>query len=590
MMLTLKQTLTDAVAAAFSACGYDPALGTVTVSNREDLCQFQCNGALAAAKTYRKNPAMIAQEVVAKLQDSPLFGMVAFAPPGFINLNVSDAYLAELAARMDADARHALPKASPARTIVIDYGGPNVAKPLHIGHLRTAIIGEALKRLARFLGHDVIGDVHLGDWGLQMGLIIAGLEEKQPELCYFDEQYTGEYPESAPVTIDDLNALYPEASARSKGDEAFKKKAQRATYDLQNGRRGYVALWKQFLNISVSDLKKSYARLNVSFDQWLGESDAAPYVDEMIEALHAQGLARMSDGALIVDVALPDDKEEIPPIIISKSDGSQLYGTTDLATILQRVRDFDPDEMWYVVDNRQALHFKQVFRTARLAHFVRDDVKLCHIGFGTMNGKDGKPYKTRDGGVMRLSDLIETVTDAARAKMDESNAMADIPDAEKQAEAEKVGIAALKFGDLINQPSKDYVFDMDRFLASEGKTGPYLQYCVVRIASVLRRAQEEGLCPGEILPPESASERALILKLASVGDVLLRAFEEKAPTPICEVLFDIAGVFNRFYHENKILTHEDAARRASWLALLALTQKMMRTLLDILAMDIPDHM
>ncbi len=589
-MLTLKQKLSEIVSAAFSSCGYDESYGGVTVSNREDLCQFQCNGALAAAKFYRKNPVAIAQEIVAALEGNEIFASVTFAPPGFINMNVSDDYLAAYAGEMLCDSRLCLPEADDKKTIVIDYGGPNVAKPLHIGHLRTAIIGEALKRLAKFLGHNVIGDVHLGDWGLQMGLIIAGLESKQPDLCYFDENYNGDYPEECPVTIDDLNALYPEASARSKVDEEFKKTAQKATYDLQNGRRGYVALWKSFLDISVSDLKRSYAKLNVDFDKWLGESDSAPFVDDMITSLKDRGLAYLSDGALIVDVALPDDKEEIPPIIISKSDGSQLYGTTDIATIIQRMRDFNPDEIWYVVDIRQALHFKQVFRATRKAGFVRDDTQLFHIGFGTMNGKDGKPYKTRDGGVMRLSDLIETVSSAALAKMNDSEVMRDVSDEDKRIEAEKVGIAALKFGDLINQPAKDYVFDMDRFLASEGKTGPYLQYCVVRIASVLAKASESNIALGDILPPSSASERALILKLASVGDVLFRAIDEKAPTGICEVLFDIAGVFNRFYHENKILTEEDVARRASWLSLLKLTHKMMTTLLEILAIDIPDHM
>lgn len=589
-MLTLKQKLTQLLSDTFEECGYDRALGVVTVSNREDLCQFQCNGALSGAKIYRKNPAMIAKEVVARLEGHSWFSEVSFAPPGFVNMNLNDAFLADYAHEMAEDERQCLPKADNARTIIIDYGGPNVAKPLHIGHLRTAIIGEALKRLAKFLGHNVIGDVHLGDWGLQMGLIIAQLEDKQPNLPYFDENYTDEYPIEAPVTIDDLNLLYPEASLRSKEDENFKKIAQKATYDLQNGRRGYVALWKKFLEISVSDLKKSYAKLNVSFDKWLGESDAAPYVDDMLKSLADQKLSYLSDGALIVDVALPDDEEEIPPIIISKSDGSQLYGTTDIATIIQRVRDFNPDEMWYVVDSRQALHFKQVFRTARRAKFVRDNVELIHVGFGTMNGKDGKPYKTRDGGVMRLADLIGTASDAAFAKMDESEIMTGMDDAEKRAEAEKVGIAALKFGDLINHRAKDYVFDMDRFLASEGKTGPYLQYCAVRIASVLSKAEEMDISCGKILPPKSAVERALILKLSGVGDVLLRAFDEKAPNCICEVLFEIAGVFNRFYHENKILTHEDTARRASWLSLLKLTQSMITLLLDILAMDIPDHM
>ncbi|MEG2377377.1 MAG: arginine--tRNA ligase [Clostridia bacterium] len=588
-MLTLRQRLTQVVSQAFDDCGYDAAFGVTQPSDREDLCEFQCNGALSAAKKYKKNPAIIANEIVAKLSVHPWFKKVAFAPPGFINLDLDDVFLAECASIMAEDERLALPTCTP-RTIVIDYGGPNVAKPLHIGHLRTAIIGESLVRLARFLGNNVIGDVHLGDWGLQMGLIIAGLREREPNLPYFDDSYTGEYPTEAPVTLDDLNALYPEASRRSKDDEEFKSSAARATFDLQNGRRGYVALWHRFLDISVSDLKKSYEKLNVHFDKWLGESDAAPYVEGMLKSLADAGITYMSDGALIADVAQDDDTDELPPIMISKSDGSQLYGTTDVATIIQRVRDFNPDEMWYVVDSRQALHFRQVFRLAHRAGFVRDDVILTHVGFGTMNGKDGKPYKTRDGGVMRLSDLIDTATDAARAKMDESHAMSDISDDERALEAEKVGIAALKFGDLINHRTKDYVFDMDRFLASEGKTGPYLQYCVVRITSVLKKAADAGIESGELLPPVSATERTLMLKLLGIGDVLLRAYADKAPNAICEALFDITSIFNRFYSENKILICEDTARRASWLKLLELTHGMISTLLDILAIDVPNHM
>ena len=588
-MDTLKQQLTQVVSKAFEACGYDPALGGVTTSNREDLCQFQCNGALAAAKQYRKNPAEIAKQVVAALQGDSRFSSVEFAPPGFINITLDDAYLAGCAAEMLEDERLGLPMMEP-KTIVIDYGGPNVAKPLHVGHLRTAIIGEALKRLARFLGHRVIGDVHLGDWGLQMGLIIAQLEEREPQLCYFDEAYQGEYPDEPPVSIDDLNSLYPEASKRSKSDEAFKKAAQKATYDLQNGRRGYVALWKQFLKVSVADLKRSYAKLNVSFDKWLGESDAAPYVEGMLQELDAKGLTYLSDGALIMDVATPEDEEPVPPIILSKTDGSQLYGTTDLATIVERVEDFDPDAMWYVVDTRQAMHFKQVFRAARKAGLVRDDVELSHVGLGTMNGKDGKPFKTREGGVMRLSDLIGMVTRAARAKMDESPTTAEMDEAEKAQVSEKVGIAALKIGDLINHRLKEYVFDMDRFLSSEGKTGPYLQYCSVRITSVLSKAEEMGLQKGELLPPASAVERTLLLRLLGVGDALLRAFEDKAPNVICEVLFEITGLFNRFYNENKILTNPDAAQRASWLTLLTLVQSMIKLLLDILATEVPDKM
>lgn len=588
--LTLRQTLTELVSKAFADCGYDASLGAVTVSNRPDLCQFQCNGALAAAKQYKKNPAIIANEVAEKLQGEPMLAKAEFVPPGFLNLDVADSYLIERTRAMADDARLNLPQAETPLSIVIDYGGPNVAKPLHIGHLRTAIIGESLVRLSRFLGHRVVGDVHLGDWGLQMGLIIAGLRDKEPDLCYFDASFTGPYPTEPPVTLDDLNELYPASSARSKTDEAFKAEAQKATGELQNGRPGYVALWKHFLSLSVTDLKKSYAKLDVDFDKWLGESDAAPYVDEMLGILKEKNLSYLSDGALIVDVAQEDDDEEIPPIIISKSDGSQLYGTTDLATILQRQRDFAPDEIWYVVDNRQAMHFKQVFRCAHLAKLVPDETKLLHVGFGTMNGKDGKPYKTRDGGVMRLSDLIETVTQAARAKMEASDTAASLSEEEAAACAEKIGIAALKIGDLINHRTKDYVFDLDRFLASEGKTGPYLQYAAVRIHSVLEKANAQGFTPGELLPPASDTERALLLSLASVGDTLLRAFADRAPNGICEALFELTGLFNRFYYENKILTNPDAARRDSWLALIAITERMISLLLSLLAIRVPEKM
>lgn len=589
-MPTLRQYLTSVAAQAFEDCGYSPELGVVTSSDREDLCQYQCNGALSAAKIYRKNPMMIAGEVAERLSENRIFKSVKTAPPGFINIIMDDGFLSECAAKMLEDERLSLPLADTPKTIVIDYGGPNVAKPLHIGHLRTAIIGEALKRLARFLGHNVIGDVHLGDWGLQMGLIIAELYERQPELVYFDEDYTGEYPDTPPVSIDDLNRLYPEASARSKSDEEFLRVAQKATNELQNGRAGYVALWRHFLSVSISDLKKSYLMLNVEFDKWLGESDANEYVPELMQILKNKGISYLSDGALVVDVALPEDEEPIPPIIISKSDGSQLYATTDLATILQRVSDFDPDEMWYVVDNRQSMHFKQVFRAARRAELVDESVKLYHVGFGTMNGSDGKPFKTRDGGVMRLSDLIETATTAARSKINESETAAAMEDSERELIAGQVGIAALKFGDLINHRTKDYVFDMDRFLSAEGKTGPYLQYTVVRIKSVMKKAAEANAECGELLPPENDVERALIIKLLSVGDVLLRAFEEKAPNVICEMLFDIAGLFNRFYFENKIISNPDNARRASWLSLLTLISRTITLLLEILATDVPERM
>lgn len=588
-MSTLKTRLTEIVTDAFTAAGYDASLGVVTFSDRPDLAQFQCNGALTGAKLHRKAPMMIANDVVARLSENEIFKSVTVAPPGFINIILSDEFIASEASAMTESDRLALPLMDK-KTIVVDYGGPNVAKPLHVGHLRAAIIGETLKRLARFLGHNVIGDVHLGDWGLQMGLIIAELERVSPDLPYFDANITDGYPEESPVTIDDLSKLYPEASARSKTDEEFRARAMRATFDLQNGRAGYVALWKKFLEVSVADLKKSYKRLGVDFDMWLGESDADPYVPGLLKTLDEKKLTYLSDGALIADVAEETDEEPMPPIIISKSDGSALYATTDLATIVQRMADFKPDEIWYVVDSRQSMHFKQVFRLAKKAEIVAPDTKLYHIGFGTMNGSDGKPYKTREGGVMSLSVLIQSAMDASRERIDASEIAKTLSEEEKLANSEKIGIAAIKFGDLINHRSRDYIFDLNRFLSTEGKTGPYLQYTVVRISSLLAKAEDAGAVCGKILPPKSDTERELLIKLFSVGDVLLRAFDEKAPSAICEVMFDIAGLFNRFYFENKILANENEAERASWLSIITLVRETLLTLLDIFSTEIPSIM
>ena len=588
-MSTLKTRLTEIVTDAFTAAGYDASLGVVTFSDRPDLAQFQCNGALTGAKLHRKAPMMIANDVVARLSENEIFKSVTGAPPGFINIILSDEFIASEASAMTESDRLALPLMDK-KTIVVDYGGPNVAKPLHVGHLRAAIIGETLKRLARFLGHNVIGDVHLGDWGLQMGLIIAELERVSPDLPYFDANITDGYPEESPVTIDDLSKLYPEASARSKTDEEFRARAMRATFDLQNGRAGYVSLWKKFLEVSVADLKKSYKRLGVDFDMWLGESDADPYVPGLLKTLDEKKLTYLSDGALIADVAEETDEEPMPPIIISKSDGSALYATTDLATIVQRMADFKPDEIWYVVDSRQSMHFKQVFRLAKKAEIVAPDTKLYHVGFGTMNGSDGKPYKTREGGVMSLSVLIQSAMDASRERIDASEIAKTLSEEEKLANSEKIGIAAIKFGDLINHRSRDYIFDLNRFLSTEGKTGPYLQYTVVRISSLLAKAEDAGAVCGKILPPKSDTERELLIKLFSVGDVLLRAFDEKAPSAICEVMFDIAGLFNRFYFENKILANENEEERASWLSIVSLVRATLLTLLDVFSTEIPSIM
>lgn len=588
-MSTLKNRLTAIVEEAFIAAGYNKELGAVTFSDRPDLCQFQCNGALTGAKIHRKSPMMIANDVLSHLSENKIFKSVTVAPPGFINIILTDEFIAEEAEKMAESDRLALP-VTEKKTIVVDYGGPNVAKPLHVGHLRAAIIGETLKRLARFLGNDVIGDVHLGDWGLQMGLIISELYREQPSLCYFDENYTGEYPAESPVTIDDLSRLYPQASARSKEDEQFRMAAMQATKELQNGRAGYVALWRKFLEVSVADLKRSYARLGVDFDKWLGESDADPYVAPLLKILEEKKLTYLSDGALIADVAEETDDEPMPPVIISKSDGSQLYATTDLATIIQRAEDFNPNEIWYVVDSRQSMHFKQVFRLAKKAGLVDDDTVLYHVGFGTMNGSDGKPYKTREGGVMSLSVLIDSVKAAAKERIEASEVAKDLTDAERDDVAEKIGIAAIKFGDLINHRARDYIFDLDRFLATEGKTGPYLQYTVVRITSLLNKAMAANAAPGKLLPPQSDTERELLIKLFSVGDVLLRAFEDKTPNAICEVMFDIAGLFNRFYFENKILAQENEEIRASWLGIIELVRRMLLMLLDIFSTDVPEKM
>lgn len=585
--MNIRQQLTQIVSDAFERAGYSREYGNVTGSNRPDLCQFQCNGAMSAAKEYKKAPIAIARDVVELLKTDSRFSMIDAAAPGFINMSLDTGFLAGLLNDMAEDSRLLLPEMEPT-TIVMDYGAPNVAKPLHVGHLRSTIIGDALYRLAKFLGHRVISDVHLGDWGLQMGLVIAETRRLKPELVYFDPDFKGEYPEEPPLTVDEMNFIYPQASARSKKDKAFADEAAAATVALQSKAKGYYEFWQKIRSVSIEDLKRSYEILGVSFDHWYGESDADPYIEDVLELLREKELLRESDGALIVDVSLPEDKEPMPPMIIVKSDGGDLYGTTDLGTLLQRMRDWSPNEVWYVVDNRQSFHFKQVFRCANLAGITGDNTLCSHIGFGTMNGKDGKPYKTREGGVMRLSDLIETVTSGAYDRICRSDIIGD--EAEKRKVAGMVGVAALKIGDLINHRIKDYIFDLDRFLASDGKTGPYLQYTAVRITSVLSKAGQLNLRPGKILPPASDTERDLMLSLTGVADNLLRAFADKAPNVICESLFEISAVFNKFYGETKILTCTDEPRRASWLGLLQLTRRMLMILLDIIGVDVPEKM
>ena len=588
-MKKLLDNITAEVTKAFVEAGYEEKFGKVTLSNRPDLCEFQCNGAMAAAKQYKKAPFMIADDVAARLQDVEMFASVESVKPGFLNFKLSEEYLAEYLREMQADERYGCEKTAEPKTIIVDYGGANVAKPLHVGHLRSAVIGESVKRMSRYIGHNVIGDVHLGDWGLQMGLIITELHERKPELVYFDEAYEGEYPEEAPFTISELEEIYPTASGKSKEDAAYKEAAMQATFELQKGRRGYIALWKHILSVSIADLKKNYDSLNVSFDLWKGESDADPYIAPMAEQMKKDGFAYMSEGALVVDVSEETDAKEIPPCMILKSDGASLYTTTDLATIVWRMKDYHPDQMVYLADKRQELHFVQVFRCAKKTGLVDDNTELKFIGFGTMNGKDGKPFKTREGGVMRLEKLVGDIQNEMYQKIAENNTM-EKEEAEKT--AKQVALSAIKYGDLSNQASKDYIFDIDRFTSFEGDTGPYILYTIVRIKSILAKYQEQGkslenLCLEEA---QGASEKDLMRQLCSFNAMMDSACEETAPHKICAYIYDLANAFNKFYHETKILAEEDQKKQAGWIALLKLTKEVLETCIDVLGFSAPDRM
>ena len=588
-MKKILDQITAAVSGAFEAAGYEAEYGKVTLSNRPDLCEYQCNGAMAAAKKYHCAPIQIASKVVEKLQAEEMFSEVNAVNPGFLNLKLSPEFVRDYLQSMQEDDRLGCEKTENPKTIIIDYGGPNVAKPLHVGHLRSAIIGESVKRLGRYAGHKVIGDIHLGDWGLQMGLIITELKRRKPELVYFDENYTGEYPKEAPFTISELEEIYPAASARSNADEAYKEEAMHATYLVQHGHRGYQAILQHILNVSVTDLKRNYANLNVEFDLWKGESDAQPYIPEMVERLKKEGYAYESNGALVVDVKEDSDTKEVPPCMILKSDGASLYTTTDLATLVERRKLFDPDEVIYVVDKRQEMHFIQVFRCAKKTGIVKPETELKFLGFGTMNGKDGKPFKTRDGGVMRLEYLIADIDEQMYQKISDNP---DISPEEAKETAKIVGLSAIKYGDLSNQASKDYVFDVDRFTSFEGNTGPYILYTIVRIKSILNKYQAQGgvLEKGRIPAAENESQKALELMLARFNGVLENAFEELAPHKVCAYIYELANSFNKFYHETKILGEENEEKRAGLVELLQLTKRVLETCIDVLGFEAPDRM
>ncbi len=588
-MKQIMELITTELSEAFDRAGYDRALAKVTLSNRPDLCEYQCNGAMAGAKAYKKAPFIIAEDVVSHLKESSCIAVAEAVKPGFINIKLGEEFVADFLNQMAEDENLGLETAERPETIIVDYGGPNVAKPLHVGHLRSAIIGESVKRICRKMGHKVLGDVHLGDWGYQMGLIITELKKRQPELPYFDESWQGEYPEEAPFTISELEEIYPFASAWAKEHEDYREEALEATWMLQNGHKGYTAVWKHIVAISVSDIKKNYEKLNVEFELWKGESDAQKVIPDMIEDFKKKGQAYFDEGALVIDVKEETDTKEIPPCLIQKSDGASLYGTTDLATLIQREEDYHPDRVIYVVDKRQEMHFTQVFRAAKKTGIVGEDTELRFLGFGTMNGKDGKPFKTREGGVMRLENLIAEINDEMYKKMAE-NRMVDEEEAGNT--SKMIGLAAIKYGDLSNQAGKDYVFDVDRFTSFEGNTGPYILYTIVRIKSILNKYQGqrnslEGLrCMGAC----TDSEKALMLEACKYNMVMETAFAETAPHKICAYIYDLANAFNRFYHETKILAEEDKEKQKSYIALLLITRNVLESCIDTLGFNAPERM
>ena len=587
-MKKLLELITEEFEKAFDACGYDTKLGKVGISNRPDLCQYQCNGAMAGAKLYHKAPIMIANDVVAAIGEHPMFQSVEAVNPGFININLNSGFVAEYLNDLAGADKFGVVNDN-IETIVVDYGGANVAKPLHIGHLRSAVIGESVKRIVKYMGNEVIGDVHLGDWGLQMGLIITELQERKPKLVYFDESYHGDYLEDAPFTISELEEIYPCASKKSKEDESFKERAHQATLKLQSGYAPYYALWQHIMKVSKVDLKKKYDNLKVTFDLWKGESDAQPYIPGLIQDLIDKGLAYESQGALVVDIAEEGDSKELPPCIVRKSDGAALYATSDIATLVQREQDYQPNKYVYLADKRQDLHYTQFFRVAKKAGIVKPETELNFIGFGTMNGADGKPFKTREGGVMRLENLISQINDAVYNKIMENRSVSED---EARKTSEIVGLAALKYGDLSNQASKDYVFDIERFASFEGNTGPYILYTIVRIKSIIEKYKAEG---GQVedltvTNTDNGEQLLLMLEIGKVNEIIENAAKELAPHKICSYIYDLSNAFNRFYHGTKILAEEDEEKKKGYIALINLTKKVLETGIDLLGFEAPDRM
>lgn len=590
-MKFLRQRVSDAVEYEFQARGLDSTLGHVEHSRMPHRCQFQCNGLLRIEGLDELTMRDLGSAIAASLGHTGLFSKVEFAEPGFLNLTVADGYLASNLAEIASDKSMGCSGlALPPHVVVLDFGGANVAKPLHVGHLRSAILGEALKRIGRCIGHQVIGDIHLGDWGLQMGMLILELQSRKADLPYFDPAFAGEYPSVSPVTVEDLDEMYPSASARAKSDEEFAAKARSATLELQSGRRGYRALWRHFLDVSKADLHADYDRLDVDFDLWMGESDTREEVQPLVERLLATGAAIESQGAVVIEIVDPEKGTALPPLMLRKSDGAVLYGTTDLATIEQRVRDYSPDDIIYVVDSRQATHFQQLFQAARKVGIASEDLGLEHIGFGTMNGLDGKPFKTRAGGTMKLKELLDLVEGAAAKRLSNSGITADLGEHERREITSQVALATLKFADLSNHYSRDYVFDLEKFSSFEGRTGPYLLYAATRARSVLRKAMQRGFLPGNVLPPSSKIERALTLALTEFPEAVASSWLRRAPNFLCDYSYRLAADFSTFYHEHQIINEEDPSRRGSYLELTRLVSEVLTRALGLLGISTPTRM
>lgn len=589
--MSLMNYLNDLVKQSFSNNGYTIESKAIKLSDRPDLSQFQCNEAFEIAKATRQNPRVVAEKIAAELRQNPVFKDVSVAGPGFINISLSDTFLANYIQEMSIDPKMGI-RADKPKKILIDYGGANVAKPLHVGHLRSAIIGEGLKRLAKELGHDVIGDVHLGDWGRPLGIVISEIKRRNPELVYFDENYTGEYPSESPVTMDDLNEIYPTASAAAKEDEERMREAREATAILQNedrpGHRGYYALWQHIINESIKDLKQSYDKLGVNFELWRGESDCIKSIPEMMDIFAKKNLLRQSNGATVMDVDEPTDSSPVPPLILKTQSDSVGYQTTELATIYERVKEFEPDEIWYVVDGRQEMHFKQVFRGSYKSGIVPEDMKLRFIGFGTMNGKDGKPFKTRDGGVMKLSDLLELVQKSSEKRLEESGVQ--FSEEEKKDSAYKIADATIKYADALSNRETDYIFDIDKFVETQGKTGPHILYSAVRINSLLKKALEQGIEPGKIQEPSKNEERMLMLTISRLPDIVDMAFENKSLTEIANYLYELNSAYNSFYNTTKVIGEQDKDKQKSWIQLSSMVGKINKKLLDTMAIEEPERM